>query len=103
MEMKMPSTRVMVGSIAGLLLLFGCALRIMPWTSFHGMSYDESWYRKYLLALDRGGFSAYPEICSAYLEDGRDEKTIAKVPPMRVLFVTAGWLWKRAAFGEAAP
>jgi hypothetical protein len=67
------------------------------------MSYDESWYRKYLLALDRDGLTAYPDICAAYLEDGKDEKTIAKVPPMRVLFVTSGWLWKRAAFGDAAP
>ncbi|HZJ16326.1 MAG TPA: glycosyltransferase family 39 protein [Chthoniobacteraceae bacterium] len=103
METTTPSARVTLWSIAALLLLFGCALRIVPWTSFNGMSYDESWYRKYLLALDRDGLTAYPDICAAYLEDGKDEKTIAKVPPMRVLFVTSGWLWKRAAFGDAAP
>jgi hypothetical protein len=103
MDTTTPFARVKLWSIAALLLLFGCALRIVPWTSFNGMSYDESWYRKYVLALDRDGLSAYPDICAAYLEDGKDEKTIAKVPPMRVLFVTAGWLWKRVAFGDAAP
>jgi hypothetical protein len=81
METPTPAARVTLWSIAALLLLFGCALRIVPWTSFHGMSYDESWYRKYVLALDRDGLTAYPEICAAYLEDGKDDKTIAKVPP----------------------
>ena len=89
--------------LAALLFLLGCGLRIVPWTSFDGMGYDESWYRKYLLALDRHGLGVYPEICDAYLEDGRDEATIAKVPPMRLLFVVTGWAWKRAAFGDAAP
>ena len=90
-------------SFAALLLLLGCALRIVPWTSFDGMGYDESWYRKYVLALDRHGLGVYPEICEAYLEDGQDEQTIAKVPPMRVLFVVTGWAWKRLAFGNAPP
>jgi hypothetical protein len=54
---------------------------------------------EYLLALDRSGVSAYPKVCAAYLEDGKDQKNIAKVPPTRVFFVRAGWLWKRAALG----
>jgi 4-amino-4-deoxy-L-arabinose transferase-like glycosyltransferase len=89
--------------LAALVFLIGCGLRIVPWTSFYGMGYDESWYRKYLLAIDRHGLGVYPEICDAYLEDGRDEQTIAKVPPMRLLFVVTGWAWKRAAFGDAPP
>jgi hypothetical protein len=89
--------------LTALLLLFGCALRIIPWTSFHGMGYDESWYRKYLLAIDRHGLSVYPETCAAYLEDGRDPEVIAKVPPTRLLFVVAGWAWKAIAFPGAPP
>lgn len=86
-----------------LLLGLGFALRIVPWTAFDGMGFDESWYRKYLHALDRGGWAVYPEIHEAYLEDGKDPDAIAKVPPTRVLFVVSGWLWKRAAFGASPP
>ena len=97
------SSRFKLWSLAALLLLAGFALRIVPWTSFHGMAYDESWYRKYVHALDQGGLAAYPDLCAAYLADGQDEKTIAKVPPLRALFVTAGYFWKRAEFGDAPP
>ncbi len=95
--------RFKLWSLAALLLLAGFALRIVPWTSFRGMGYDESWYRKYVHALDQGGLAAYPDICAAYLADGQDEKTIAKVPPLRALFVAAGYFWKRAEFGSAPP
>jgi len=90
-------------ALVAALLLLGCALRIVPWTSFQGMGYDESWYRKYLLALDEHGLAAYPDVCTAYLQDGEAGTTIAKVPPLRVLFVTGGWLWKRLEFGSAPP
>jgi len=89
--------------ICAALLLLGCALRIVPWTSHHGMGYDESWYRKFLLILDEQGLSAYPDICSAYLQDGEAETTIAKVPPVRALFVVSGLIWKRLEFGSAPP
>jgi 4-amino-4-deoxy-L-arabinose transferase-like glycosyltransferase len=85
------------------LLLLGAALRIVPWTSFHGLGYDESWYRKYVMALDAHGLGAYPDLCAAYLADGTDSETIAKVPPLRVLFVTSAWMWKRVAFADAPP
>lgn len=89
--------------LAAVLLLLGCALRIIPWTSFDGMSYDESWYRKYLLALDQHGLAAYPDLCAAYLEDGEAETTLAKAPPLRVLFIGGGLAWKRVAFGDESP
>ncbi|MGB8168360.1 MAG: glycosyltransferase family 39 protein [Chthoniobacteraceae bacterium] len=103
MDALAASHRWKIRAFAAALLLLGCALRIVPWTSFQGMGYDESWYRKYLLALDAHGLAAYPDICAAYLADGADQQTLAKVPPLRVLFVTSGWMWKRAAFGSAAP
>ncbi len=103
METTTPAPRAAFWLIAALLLLLGCGLRIVPWTSFQGMAYDESWYRKYVHALDAGGLAAYPDLCAAYLADGRDEKTIAKVPPLRALFVTSAYLWKRLAFGAAPP
>src|SRR5262245_19116448 len=90
-------------ALAAVLFLLGCALRIVPWTSFDGMGYDESWYRKYALALDEHGFGSYPDVCAAYLEDGRDETAIAKLPPLRVLFIAGGWAWKRLAFVSAPP
>jgi hypothetical protein len=83
--------------------LIGCTLRIMPWTAFDGLGYDESWYRKYLLALDQHGLASYPEIFEAYLEDGKDEQTLAKAPPTRALFIFTGWAWKRVVFGAAPP
>jgi Dolichyl-phosphate-mannose-protein mannosyltransferase len=89
--------------LTALVLLLGCALRIVPWTSFDGLGYDESFYRKYVHALDRHGLAAYPDICAAYLADGADAETAAKVPPTRALFVVAAWAWKRAAFGDAPP
>ncbi|TCO91783.1 dolichyl-phosphate-mannose-protein mannosyltransferase [Chthoniobacter flavus] len=85
------------------LLLIGCALRIIPWNGNQGMAYDESYYRKYLLMLDQHGVTAYPDVCAAFLEDGKDEKSIAKVPPLRILFIGAGLIWKRLAFGDAPP
>ena len=97
------SSRFKAWHLALLLLLAGCALRIVPWTSYRTMAYDESWYRKYVHALDREGLGAWPDICAAYLEDGKDEKTIAKVPPLRALFIFGGYVWKRAAFGDAPP
>lgn len=100
---KPRAPRIAVWCIAAALLLTGFALRIVPWTSFTGMAFDESWYRKYVHALDQGGLAAYPEICAAYLADGADEQTMAKVPPLRALFITAGYAWKRAAFGDAPP
>ena len=103
METTSQTSRLGQWSLTALLLLIGCALRIVPWTSFHGMAYDESWYRKYVHALDRGGLAAYPDICTAYLKDGEDPATIAKVPPLRALFVVGGYLWKRAEFGDAPP
>ncbi len=98
-----PPPRRTPWALVAALFLLGCALRIVPWTSFDGMSYDESWYRKYLLALDEHGLAAYPDLCAAYLADGQAETTIAKAPPLRVLFIASGWMWKRLAFGGAPP
>lgn len=103
MEAASPASKLKLWSLAALLLLIGCAVRILPWTSFTGMAYDESWYRKYVHALDHDGLAAFPDICTAYLADGQDEKTLAKVPPLRALFVTTGYWWKRAQFGDAPP
>jgi 4-amino-4-deoxy-L-arabinose transferase-like glycosyltransferase len=85
------------------ILFAACALRIVPWTSNHHMGYDESFYRKYVLFLDRGGIASYPDVCAAYLEDGQAEATPAKVPPLRMVFVVGGLIWKRCAFGSAGP
>lgn len=85
------------------IFLLGIAVRVVPWTSFHGLGYDESLYRKYVTILDDHGLAAYPELCAAYLEDGKSEATLAKAPPLRVLFVVGGLVWKRLEFGSAPP
>jgi hypothetical protein len=85
------------------LMFLGCIVRIVPWTSFHGLGYDESLYRRYVTILDDHGIAAYPELCSAYLEDGKSEATLAKAPPLRVLFVVSGLIWKQLEFGSAPP
>ncbi len=90
-------------ALVAALLLLGCALRIVPWTSFDGMGYDESWYRKYVLLLDEHGLAAYPDVCAAYVEEGKTDESVVKVPPLRIIFVAGGWLWKRLEFGSAPP
>jgi 4-amino-4-deoxy-L-arabinose transferase-like glycosyltransferase len=67
------------------------------------MGFDEGFYRKYVLFLDRGGIASYPDVCLAYVQDGQAEATPCKVPPLRLVFVVSGLIWKRCAFGSAGP
>lgn len=82
---------------------FGLSLRFTPSGAFQKPGFDESLYRDYVLMVDRFGVSAYPAFCEFYLEDQKSPGSITKLPPTRFLYVFAGWVGKRIAFGGAPP
>jgi len=90
---------VMVACVA----VFGICLRLWLPVGFHGMGFDEALYRVYLLGLDHTGLVEYDGISQAFLQDQRKPDSMCKLPPTRFLYVYCGWLWKRAAFGDAPP
>ena len=81
----------------------GCALRLLPLTSFEGLGFDESLYRKYLLIIDAEGLAVFPQLCAAYIADQHDAASPAKLPPTRAFYVICGWTLKRVTLGDAAP
>lgn len=86
-----------------LILIAAIVVRVYPSAGFTGVGFDEALYRDYIIKLDKVGLIGFPEICQLYLEDQRKPETITKLPPTRFLYVYAGWMWKRAAFGDAPP
>lgn len=88
-----------------LLLIFaaGVFVRVLPSAGFTGTGFDEALYRDNVIKLDRAGIANYPAICQLYVEDQRNPESITKLPPTRFLYIFSGWVWKRAAFGDAPP
>jgi hypothetical protein len=89
--------------VALLIFLAAVAVRVYPSAGFTGVGFDEALYRDYVIKLDTVGLIGFPEICQLYLEDQRKPETITKLPPTRFLYIFTGWVWKRAAFGDAPP
>ncbi len=85
------------------IFLIGAIIRLTADAGFKGTGFDEVLYRQFVLMLDRVGVSGYPDITATYLEDQKDPKTIAKLPPTRFLYIYSGWIAKRVAFGDAPP
>lgn len=89
--------------VAAIIFLLAIAVRVFPSAGFTGAGFDEGLYREYLVKVDKVGLSGYPEICLLFLEDQRKPETITKLPPTRFLYIFCGWMWKRAAYGDAPP
>lgn len=89
--------------LAALIFAVGVLVRVWPSAGFTGTGFDEALYRENVLKLDRAGVWEYPAICQVYVEDQRHPETITKLPPTRFVYIYAGWLWKRAEFGDARP
>jgi hypothetical protein len=90
--------------LCGLFLFaVGIWVRVTPSAGFTGTGFDEALYRNYVLQLEHVGFGEYPAICLHYLQDQRKPETMTKLPPTRLLYIVAGYIWKRVAFGDAEP
>ena len=89
--------------LAAAIFAVGIFLRVWPSAGFTGMGFDEARYRENVLKLDHAGVWQYPAICQVYVEDQRNPEAITKLPPTRFVYIFAGWLWKRAEFGDARP
>ncbi len=71
-----------------------------PTPAMMGIGFDENLYRKYVDSLTRTGLGDYPEIVDHYIEV---QKTLpgSILPPVRFLFIFAGYLWHHV-FGSDA-
>jgi 4-amino-4-deoxy-L-arabinose transferase-like glycosyltransferase len=65
---------------------------IHPQPAFHSLGFDEELYRKYANAISEEGLGAYPEVVQAYVE-AQKEKKGSILPPVRFLFIFAGYVW----------
>jgi hypothetical protein len=86
-----------------LILAAGIFFRICPSAAFTRMGFDEMLYRDNILKIEKVGVLNYPLICQSYLEDQRNPKSMAKLPPTRFVYIYASYLWKRMQFGDASP
>ena len=70
----------------------GIALRVFPFSAFHGVGIDETLYDAYTGQLLKEGLVHYPSIVSAYVEH---QKAVAGaiLPPTRFLFIGTAALW----------
>lgn len=94
--------RPIVWTIAGLLLLAGVIVRIVPTAGFIGTGFDEGRYREYVLVLDQAGLAGYPSVFQYYLEKQRAIPD-GFLPPTRITYIVSAWLWKYVRFGSAPP
>jgi hypothetical protein len=70
------------------------------WAEMDRMGMDEGLYRDYLDELIETGITSYPKIVQHYMEVQRP-LTGSILPPMRFLYIFAGYLW-HALFGSEA-
>jgi hypothetical protein len=86
-----------------LILAAGIFFRVCPSAAFTRMGFDEMLYRDNILKIEKVGVLNYPLICQSFLEDQRNPKSMAKLPPTRFLYIYTSYLWKRMQFGDAPP
>ncbi len=85
---------------AAVIFLLGAVFRLASEPSFRGIGPDAALYSKYITMLDKVGLSGYPQIAQVYIEDQRDPRSIAKLPPTRFLYIFTSWVVKHATFGD---
>jgi 4-amino-4-deoxy-L-arabinose transferase-like glycosyltransferase len=71
-----------------------------PAAKFDGIGFDEGLYRGYVNSLIAGGLTSYPEIVDHYIEV-QQKLTGSILPPVRFLYIFAGYLWHQV-FGTEA-
>ena len=97
------TNRRLILAAAILIFAFGTFVRLLPTARFTAFGPDEALYRDVIVKLDRVGLSHYPEICQLHIEDQRNPRSQAVLPPTRFFYIFCGWVAKRVAFGDAPP
>ncbi len=113
-------------SLAWVIGILGTALRLVPSAGFQGVGFDEGLYRRYVILLDGGeqissvqnqdgtrtayqlqlqgtGLALYPDLCDFFITSQGKADAMCELPPTRLLYIYASWLWKRAEFGDQGP
>ena len=73
---------------------------IHPTAKFSGIGFDEGLYREYVNALTKVGLGGYPDIVERYIVI-QSKLPASVLPPVRFLFIFAGYLWHCAFQTEA--
>lgn len=97
--MRKPSSSLWIAAFA-VFALGGIALRVVPWTSFHKLGYDEGLYRDYVFKVSAVGLSNYPDIAEQYVAR-QTALPAAILPPTRFLYIFCGYLWHKLTGAEA--
>jgi len=71
-----------------------------PAPKFDAIGFDEGLYREYVNGLIAGGLTSYPDIVDHYIEV-QEKLTGSILPPLRFLYIFAGYLWHQL-FGTEA-
>lgn len=96
-------SRLCVCAVVALIVAVGIVVRVLPWSGFNRLGFDEALYRNDLTALDQSGLGHYPALCGRYIQEQRQPGAATKLPPTRFLYLYCGWIVKRAAFGNTPP
>ena len=82
----------------------GAALQFLapfhPQPAWTKIGFDEGLYREYVNALSKGGLGSYPDIVQGYIDVQKDLPG-SILPPLRFLYIFAGYLW-HSIFGAEA-
>jgi 4-amino-4-deoxy-L-arabinose transferase-like glycosyltransferase len=71
---------------------------VHPAPAFDQVGFDEGLYREYVKALSNGGLTSYPDVVQGYIEV-QEKLTGSILPPLRFLYIFAGYLW-HSIFGS---
>jgi 4-amino-4-deoxy-L-arabinose transferase-like glycosyltransferase len=71
-----------------------------PQPAFTQVGFDEGLYREYVNALIKNGIISYPDIVEGYI-DVQKKMPSAILPPVRFLYVFAGYIWHSVCGCEA--